>query len=64
MGIEHRTNTKLLTIKEKLSKNLEQLDSYNEGVFILYQYLSKSQKVLLDKSNGKCRGKALKHKAF
>ena len=29
MDIEHRTNTKLLTIKEKLSKNLEQLDSYN-----------------------------------
>lgn len=28
MGIEHRTNTKLLTIKEKLYKNLEQLDSY------------------------------------
>ena len=61
---EHRTNTKQTTIKEKLSKNLEQLDSYNEGVFIFYWNLSKSQKVLLDKSNGRIREKALKYKAF
>ena len=64
MDIEHQTNMKLTTIKEKLSKNLEQLDSYNKVIYIFYQNLSKSQKMLLDTSTGRIREKALKNKAF
>ena len=61
--IYYKTPNKI-TIKEKLSKNLEQLDSYNKGIFIFYRNLGKSRKVLLDKSNGIICGKALKHKDF
>ena len=46
--------------KEKLSKILEQLDSFNKGVYILYQYLKKTPKVLLDTSNVIISKKALK----
>ena len=38
-------------IKEKLSKNLEQLGSYIEGLFIFLTKFEQFLKTLLDKSN-------------
>ena len=60
---DHLTNTKQTTIKEKLSKNLEQFDSYNKVFFICYQYLTKYQKHYWTIPMQK-RWKALKYKNF
>ena len=64
MDIERQASTKLLTIKEKLSKILNSLTHIIEGVLIYNTNLSKFQNLLLDKSNGRIREKALKHKDF
>jgi len=44
---------KQITIKEKLSKNLEQLGSYIEGMFRFLTKFKQFSKTLLDKSNVK-----------
>ena len=44
MDIERQASTKLLTIKEKLSKNLEQLDSYIRRYYYLQHEFEKFSK--------------------
>ena len=62
--INHPINMKQITIKEKLSKNLEQLGSYIEGMFRFLTKFKQFSKTLLDKSNVKISRKPWWIKAF